>query len=599
MKLCSELDKSVRYVPSRYNVRVQSNDGELLLYNTFIKQKEGFVYKLAARIISLAMMLVVLAPALSNPLAQPAGGTLTIASGRELSSLNPFSEDPGAAELMPLFLGTLLEINPQSRRLEPALAERYTTSADGKELTITLHTTKFSDGTPFTADDVLFTFNDIFLNTKLRTKTLDLLREFLKVGGQPLVQSVTRVDERTVRFMFNAPVPTSFLILLAQIPVLPKHKLQEKDVTRVWGVGTKPEEIIGLGPFKIAEFARNRIVLARNDFYWKRDAQGALLPRLGQVIWLGGQRNLLQQFRDGKVDLFEPSAEEALSLPVTAKLITGGPRTLYLALFINQDVTDAEKRALFRDVRFRQALAHATDRAALVKLYRSGSGLAAPRESFLNPLSPFYDETNLVRYPFDLAQAATLLDQVGLKDADGDGWRDLPSKKSFNLTFLIPQDDPTIRYAEVFQANLSKVNLKAAIEITGDWQRRITANPPQYEATMASHTVVFFEMPFVILQVEGMFSSKGDFHRVYRPSDASGQEVTQLQKEIDQILVQLPMAQNAQALFARLQRLVSEDVPVLPLFSPQYLVAVQPSVKNAEVINAYGYARFLELLRKE
>ncbi len=72
-----------------------------------------------------------------------------------------------------------------------------------------------------------------------------------------------------------------------------------------------------------------------------------------------------------------------------------------------------------------------------------------------------------------------------------------------------------------------------------------------------------------------------------------------MQKEIDRILAQLPTASDAVALYARLQKLLSEDVPVLPLYSPHYLVAVQPGVKNAEVINSYGYVRFLELLQKE
>lgn len=547
-------------------------------------------------------LLIVFGITFSNPLAQPAGGTLTIASLKGLSSLNPLSDDPQAIELMPLFLGTLLAVNPQQNgRLEPALAEQLPqASSDGKAFIITLRNVKFSDGTPFTADDVLFTFNDVLLNTRVRTRTLDDLREFLRVGGQPLIQRVERVDERTVRFLLNAPLPTSLLMLLVQIPILPKHKLEKRDVARAWGVGTKPEEIVGLGPFKVVEFARNRVVFARNGFYWKKDPEGALLPRLERVIWLGTQSNILGQFKDGKIDLFEPTDEEARSLPATAQLIRGGPQNFFFMLLINQDVTDVEKRALFRDVRFRQSLAYATDRVAFVQKYPGG--LAAPRDSFLHPLSPFYHEASLMRYPFDLlAKAATLLDQVGLADADGDGWRDLPSKKPFKLTFLLHRDDPVrIEVAKIYQANLAKINIRVELETTsvGDWRVRLFAKPPRYEIAMATYTIEIFDIPQVISKLAGLFSSNGEFH-IHRPSDASGQELTEVQKEIDRILMQLPTASDAVALFARLQKLVSEDVPVLPLYSPYYLVAVQPSVKNAEVINAYGYVRFLELLKKE
>ncbi len=477
------------------------------------------MYRHLLKFLSSVILLVMLTFA-TNPLAQPAGDTLTVASTEGLNSLNPLSDDPQATDLMPLFLSTLLAVNPQQNgRLEPALAEQLPqASSDGKAFTITLRNVKFSNGTLFTADDVLFTFNDVLLNTRVRTRTLDELREFLKVGGQPLIQKVERVDERTVRFLLNASVPTSLLMLLAQIPILPKHKLEKKEIARVWGVGTKPEEIVGLGPFKVAEFARNRAVFARNDFYWKRDPQGAPLPRLEGVIWLGAQSNILGQFKDGKIDLFEPTDEEARSLPATAKLILGGPQNFFFMLLINQDAADAEKRALFQDVRCRQALAHVTDRTAFVKVYPGG--LAAPRESFLHPLSPFYDDGSLIRYPFDLAKAAALLDQVGLKDADGDGWRDLPSKKPFKLTFLLHRDDPVrIEVAKIYQANLAKISIKVELEMTsvGDWRGRLFAKPPRYEAAMATYTIDIFNVPSVISELVGLFSSKGSFTSIVPP----------------------------------------------------------------------------------
>ncbi len=534
------------------------------------------------KIIGSIFLLAILSLAPSNPLAQPAGGTLTVASPEGLSSLNPLSEEPAAIELMPLFLGTLLAVNPLNAQIEPSLAERLPQLApDGKSFTLLLRTVRFSDGTPFTADDVLFTFNDILFNTRVRTRTLEMLREFFKVGGQPLLQRAERVDERTVRFLLNAPLPTSFLVLLAQIPVLPKHKLEKREVTRAWGVGTRPEEITGLGPFKVSEFARNRVAFTRNDLYGKRDAQGNPLPRLGRIVWLGEQRELPKQFQEGKIDLFVPRAEEAQSLPAPAKLILGGPQKVLISLYVNQDVTDAEKRAIFRDVRFRQALAHATDRAAFVQKYPGG--LATPRESLLHPLSPFYDKTSLRGYPFDLAKAAALLDQVGLKDADGDGWRDLPNKKPFKFTFLLHRDDPVrIEVAKIYQANLAKVNLKVEVETTsvGDWRGRLGAKPPRYEMALVGNNLEIFEY-WLVLQLVGILEETGKT------------------EEIDQILLQLPTAPDAYTLFARLQKLLSEDVPVLPLYSPQYLVAVQSSVKNAEAINAYGYVRFLELLSKE
>jgi peptide/nickel transport system substrate-binding protein len=367
-----------------------------------------------------------------------------------------------------------------------------------------------------------------------------------------------------------------------------------------------PQEIVGLGPFRIAEIQRTGIpfiseqistlVLERNPFYWKRDAQGTPLPRLDRIIWRGGQQNILGRFKEGEIDLFEPNTEEAGSLPAGAQLVRGGPQNYFFMLLINQDATDPEKRALFRDPLFRQALAYATERSAFVQQFPGG--FAVPRESFLHPLSPHFDEASQTRYPFDLSEAAALLDQLGLKDTDGDGWRDLPNGQAFTLEFLLHRDDPVrIEVAKIYQENLSRVGLKVELEITslGDWRGRLFTRPPRYEVAMATFTVDIFEVPSIVLQLTGLFSSQGEFH-LYRPSDASGRELTEVQREIDQILTTLPTAPDADPLFARLQQLIAESVPIIPLYSPEYLVAVQPNVKGAEAINAYGYVRFLELL---
>jgi len=176
----------------------------------------------------------------------------------------------------------------------------------------------------------------------------------------------------------------------------------------------------------------------------------------------------------------------------------------------------------------------------------------------------------------------------------------VPGSEKDLLSVKAQGGDVRIEVAKIYQANLAKVGLKVEMETTslGDWRGRLFARPPRYETAMATYDIPIFEMPSVVLSLAGLFSSKGEFH-IYRPSDASGQELTDIQKEIDQILTQLPTAPDTKTLFDRLQRLLSQDAPVIALYSPQYLVAVQPSIKNAEVINAYGYTRFLELLSKE
>jgi len=538
---------------------------------------------------------VVAPPLISQP--GKSGGQITLASTTPISSLNPFV-NPEADEFNPLFLATLLEHNPVTGQLEPGLAKEFKVSEDSKQLILTLRDTKFSDGAPFTADDVLFTLNDVLLNERVKTEILEFLRAtFLKIQGQFFIQSVVKLDERTVRFSFSVPMPSLFLDSLAQLPILPKHKLAGKDFIRAWVVGAKPEEFAGLGPFKVTELKRDNIKFARNEFYWKMDPKGTRLPYVDRVSWqLVKSEELLKLFQEGKIDILIPT--DPTALPTSAKLIVDGPmeRVNYLAL--NQDVPDPEKRAIFRDVRLRKALAHAGDRAAIAKQVAGGFGVT--RDGFIHPLSPYADEA--VKYEFDLKRAAALLDELGLKDKNGDGVRELPSGKELKLEFLLVDTPVSVAQGRLYQENLGRIGIKVELKAvsSGEFQRRtLDARPPQYEAALAS-TFINMRVPFMISDLTKLFKSDGWLH-FYRFSDAKAkkEELSEAQRRIDEILTQLPSSTSAKALFSELQKILSEDLPLIPLYSRQFLVLLQPAIKNGEQLNAFGIPYFIEVLWRE
>src|SRR5439155_25816059 len=138
----------------------------------------------------------------------------------------------------------------------------------------------FSDGRPCTADDVLFTFEAAY-----DTRAASALADSLQVGGRKL--EVTAPDAHTVAITFPTPFAPG-VRLLDNVPILPRHKLEAalKNGTfaSAWGLSTPPVDIVGLGPFVLAEYVPGqRLVFARNPRYWRTAPDGAALPYLDRI----------------------------------------------------------------------------------------------------------------------------------------------------------------------------------------------------------------------------------------------------------------------------------------------------------------------------
>src|SRR5262249_3782012 len=161
--------------------------------------------------------------------------------------------------------------------VEPALAESWTTSKDGRTWTFKLRQgLQWSDGAPLTADDVVFTFQVIY-----DKNIANSLKDVLTVAGKPI--QVTKVDALTVRFQTArcdarpgtcAPPVTS----LPYPPTVrghshPRHKLdaayQAGKFNQTWGVDTPVKDLVGTGPYIMTEYKQaQRFSYERNPRYW-------------------------------------------------------------------------------------------------------------------------------------------------------------------------------------------------------------------------------------------------------------------------------------------------------------------------------------------
>lgn len=543
------------------------------------------------------------------------GGTLKLA-GERPSSLNPFVND----NFTPIMHAVLLEINPVTYAVEPGLAESFEWAPDNKTLTLTLRNVKFSDGALFTADDVLFTINDVLLNMEIQSDRLNGLRRKLFIdGSQMLLKNAEKLDARRVRLNLNVP----FNILrfpLPQLPILPRHKLADKvrrlnpnaapdAFVKAWGLEAKPEDFAVLGPFKMKMLNNKQIVFERNPHYWKVDKNKVQLPYVNVVefSFVNDPKELLGKIQAGELDVFEfpvdfvhtktKNAQELFSAIEKA-----GMRFAYQGLglentmlSINQDVADEALRRIFRDLRFRKAIAHLIERDRLVKEALAGFGV--PRDTFISPFSPYFDRQANVRFDFDLKRANSLLDEMGLKDSNGDGVRELPNRNPLHIELLINEaNEARVNAAKLLIETFAAAGIKlVTLALPGQQvNARIFKRPPEY------HTLLIGITGSAISPEEhfAFFHSTGPYH-FYKFSDAEGRDVPDYQKRVDEILIQLSTERDEtkrRTLIVEFQKLTSENLPVIWLFSPGFYLAAKPTIGNTAALTTIDAASSLVML---
>jgi len=369
------------------------------------------------------------------------GGTLRTSMIANPVVFNPIvARDTASFWPLDRLQDSLITRNPLTMELEPSLATHWEVSEDG--LTITFHLRRglrFSDGEPLTASDLMFTFEDVFLNEDIDARRVDWR---LPDGTLPWF---TKIDDYTIKAHFSM-IFRPALLAIGGVDILPRHKLWHtvaklnpalEGVCRfnvAWGVGTDPAEIVGTGPFILYRFIPDvEIRMKRNPYFWKFDPAGNRLPYWDELV-----QNIVASidvaflmFRNKEIDVFGPRPVDLAILHAEAPikdftLLIPGDLVWGQEFFtLNQDHRDPNLRELFRDLRFREALAHARDVETIIDVVYLGLGRDIWAPVSVN--SPFYAgwyHPDIIWREYCHDTAAGLLDEVGIIDTDGDGWRE-------------------------------------------------------------------------------------------------------------------------------------------------------------------------------
>jgi peptide/nickel transport system substrate-binding protein len=327
------------------------------------------------------------------------GGRLVIALRSEPRSFNPANaaaaNDQNSLGVMGRMMADLIHINRATQKTEPALAKSWTISRDGTQFTLKLRRgLRFSDGAPFDADDVIFSFQ-VYLDERVHSPQRDLLI----IGGKSI--NLEKLDAYTVRFTFPAPYSAAERVFDG-LAILPRHLLEndykEGKIGQAWTLSTPPAKIAGLGPFRLKQVVPGeRIVLERNPYYWKEDAKNQRLPYLDELTFLvvPTQDAQVVRFQAGESQIISGlsadnfSALEPQQQARHFRLYDAGPGLEYSFLMfnLNDDLEGrlpaiARKQKWFREAAFRQAVSAAIDRQAIARLvYHNRAAILATHVS--------------------------------------------------------------------------------------------------------------------------------------------------------------------------------------------------------------------------
>ncbi|MBZ0166948.1 MAG: hypothetical protein K8I00_09080, partial [Candidatus Omnitrophica bacterium] len=213
------------------------------------------------------------------------GGQIVFASLSDPKTFNPLViKDAGSSAIVGTLFEGLTRTNAFTGLVEPHLAESWTVSRDGLIWRFILRRdVRWNDGAPFTADDVLFTFNELIYNDDIPSSS----RDILTIEGKRI--DVQKIDDYTVEF--TLPVKFAPFLRAVAVELLPKHILKKHvddgSFNYTWGINAVPSSIVGTGPFMLQKYnPGQRIVLVRNPYYWKKSPAGDPLPYVDKLIYM-------------------------------------------------------------------------------------------------------------------------------------------------------------------------------------------------------------------------------------------------------------------------------------------------------------------------
>jgi peptide/nickel transport system substrate-binding protein len=485
----------------------------------------------------------------------------------EPKTFNPLLVQEDSSEAIRyLTAGVLVRLNRQTQELQPELASSWKVSKDGRTITFTLRSgVRFSDGTPFSANDVAYTVQQM-MDSNLHSPTGDSFR-----SGEGKVET---------KVLSASKVAITFPAAIAGVDKL-------FDQVGIMSANSPKKEMAVLGPYYVADNkAGSYLILQRNPNYWKHDPSGRQLPYIDSV------RLDIQQNRDielvrllrGEIDFVNSLDAEYFDKVMAEKpslAHDAGPSTDSEQLWFNQVANSplpAYKKAWFRSTNFRRAVSESINRDDISRIVFRGH--ARPAVGPVSPANQFWFDAKLHPFPFDQKSSLSLLAEDGFRLQNGV----LRDKDGHAVEFSVITNSGNKyreRMATMIQQDLSGIGIKLNV-VTLDFPSLIErmTRTFDYEACLLGLMNVDLD-PNAQMNV---WLSSGENHQ-WNPNQKSPE--TSWEAEIDQLMRKQASSLNEKErkkYFDRVQEIAWEQQPFIYLVNKNALSAVSASLQNVHPV---------------
>ena len=531
------------------------------------------------------------------------GGRFVITSVSDPKTFNPvLAKETSTTDITGRMFSGAVRRNQLTLEWEPDLAESWEISEDQKTITLRLRSgLTWSDGDPLTADEVVWTVNEIVLNEEVETDD----RDALLIGGE--LATFELIDDLTYRI--TLPSVYAGIFEVASIAPLPRHifePLIEAEgaaaVNSFWGVDTDVTTIVGNGPFMIGEYLPSqRVVMTPNPRYYEQDEWGQQLPYLDEFVieFVEDQDTGLARFIAGQSDAWGLRGEDYgvlvdMQEPDDFLIYNVGPASSTQFITFNQNPIEGEDDGgieppaltWLSNQTFRQAMAHLIDRQTIINNIAFGFGY--PQYSFVWTVSPYYWEGAAdAALKYDPERAGELLDSIGYVDRDGDGVREDPDGNKIEL-ILNTNAGNTVR--EQIGELFSQEARNAGIDVTFK---------PEAFNELVTRLVSSFDWQMILIGLTGsvdpvsganVYPSHGGLHMI-EPSQESPRRDWEVAVDAawDEANLTTDDEQRTRG-YRKLQELWIDAVPWAYTFAPAVMHAYRNTFGNIKPHPLNGFA---------
>ena len=517
------------------------------------------------------------------------GGDIVLSTiGEGPKTFNPCNtKDATSSTMAGILYDGLLTTHPKTGKVIPQLAKSY--EVNGNDYIIHLRKgIKWTDGKPITADDVMYTYEEIVFKGLGNTSTMYAMM----IEGK--LPTIKKIDDYTVVFTTSK----SFAPFLRQLsyPIVPKHYFKpysDKGASifdAFLNPDINPKEIVSSGSFKLKEYvAAQRVVFERNPNYYKINLNNQQLPYLDKIVYLivGDKNNEILKFEAKEIDKISLTGnsiarykkKEALS-DYTIYNLGADTGTFFIAINLNNRRNKAgkyyvnpEKQKWFGNKDFRTAIDYAIDRETMVR--NIAFGVAGPLFT-AESLNSIYLNKNIEGHPVDKEKAKELLVNSGFEYKFGKLYDKNGNFVEFDL----------YTNAGSLEREALGVMIKQDLEELG---MKVNFKPIEFNS-LVNKMLKSYDWDMAIMGLTGsplephdgknVWTSYGPLHMFNMDA---GNNIYPWEKELNKIFEEGALKltfEERKPIYDRYQEIIYEEKPLIYLYSPTRIIAIRKKIKN-------------------